>query len=67
MESPRSLPFYAKFSLNLLSIVIIGALIFIAQDIMMPICFAIVLAFLLLHDRTITKPTIRQRLKKLRK
>jgi predicted PurR-regulated permease PerM len=48
MESPRSLPFYAKFSLNLLSIVIMGGLIFIGQDILMPVCFAIVLAFLLL-------------------
>jgi predicted PurR-regulated permease PerM len=48
MESPRSMPFYAKLSLNLLSIVIIGSLIYMGQDILMPICFAIVLAFLLL-------------------
>jgi predicted PurR-regulated permease PerM len=48
MDSPQQLPFYAKFSLNLLAMVIIGGLIFIGQDILMPICFAIVLAFLLL-------------------
>lgn len=48
MESRGPLPFYAKFSLNLLTIVIIGAMIYLGQSILMPICFAIVLAFLLL-------------------
>jgi predicted PurR-regulated permease PerM len=48
MQGHESLPFYAKFSLNLLSIVLVGGLIFVGQDIIMPICFAIVLAFLLL-------------------
>lgn len=48
MEPQRSLPFYVKFSLNLLTIVILGTLVFLGQSIIMPICFAIVLAFLLL-------------------
>lgn len=48
MEPARPLPFYAKFSLNLLTIVILGLLIYLGQSILMPICFAIVLAFLLL-------------------
>ncbi|MEO8582484.1 MAG: AI-2E family transporter [Flavitalea sp.] len=48
MESNERLPFYAKFSLNLLTIVILAGIIYIGQDILMPLCFAIVLAFLLL-------------------
>jgi predicted PurR-regulated permease PerM len=44
----NDLPFYAKFSFNLLSIVLLGTIIFLGQDIFMPLCFAIVLAFLLL-------------------
>lgn len=48
MESPKAMPFYAKFSLNLISVVILGALIYWGQDIIMPVCFSIVLAFLLL-------------------
>ncbi len=43
-----NLPFYAKFSLSLLGICLLGGLIFIGQDILMPLCFAIVLAILLL-------------------
>jgi predicted PurR-regulated permease PerM len=42
------LPFYAKLSSNLITIVLLGLLIYLGQDILMPICFAIVLAFLLL-------------------
>ena len=48
MPNNDSLPFYAKFSFNLLTIVLLGLIIFLGQDIFMPICFAIVLAFLLL-------------------
>jgi len=48
MANNDSLPFYAKFSLNLLTIVLLGVIIFLGQDIFMPLCFAIVLAFLLL-------------------
>ena len=48
MPNNDSLPFYAKFSFNLLTIVLLGAIIFLGQDIFMPLCFAIVLAFLLL-------------------
>jgi predicted PurR-regulated permease PerM len=48
MQNHESFPFYAKFSLNLLSIVLLGIIIFLGQDIFMPLCFAIVLAFLLL-------------------
>jgi predicted PurR-regulated permease PerM len=44
----NDLPFYAKFSFNLISIVLLGVIIFLGQDIFMPLCFAIVLAFLLL-------------------
>ena len=43
-----TLPFYAKFSLVLISVAILGGIIYIGQAILMPICFAIVLAFLLL-------------------
>ena len=48
MPNNDSLPFYAKFSFNLLTIVLLGTIIFLGQDIFMPLCFAIVLAFLLL-------------------
>lgn len=48
MTSRDSLPFYAKLSFNLLTISIIGLIIFLGQDIIMPLCFAVVLAFLLL-------------------
>jgi predicted PurR-regulated permease PerM len=48
MPNHDSLPFYAKFSLNLLTVVLLAALIFLGQDILMPLCFAIVLAFILL-------------------
>ena len=48
MPPETPLPFYAKLSFNLISIVLIGLLIYIGKDILMPICFAIVLAFLLL-------------------
>jgi len=48
MPTLNSLPFYSKFSSNLISIVLIGLLIYLGQDILMPLCFAIVLAFLLL-------------------
>ena len=48
MPNNDSLPFYAKFSFNLLTIVLLGLIIFLGQDIFMPLCFAIVLAFLLL-------------------
>ena len=48
MPNNDSFPFYAKFSFNLLTIVLLGAIIFLGQDIFMPLCFAIVLAFLLL-------------------
>jgi predicted PurR-regulated permease PerM len=48
MQSNEQLPFYAKFSLNLVTVVLLGAIIYLGQDILMPLCFAIVLAFLLL-------------------
>lgn len=48
MPNTDNLPFYAKFSFNLITIVLIGVIIFLGQDIFMPLCFAIVLAFLLL-------------------
>lgn len=48
MPNNDSLPFYAKFSFNLLTIVLLGVIIFLGQDIFMPLCFAVVLAFLLL-------------------
>lgn len=46
MENSR--PFYLKFSLNLLTITLITAIIYIGKDIFMPLFFAIVLAILLL-------------------
>lgn len=48
MPNNVSLPFYAKFSLNLLAVVLIGVIIFLGQDILMPLGFAVVLSFLLL-------------------
>lgn len=48
MSNNNSFPFYAKFSFNLLTIVLLGLIIFLGKDIIMPLCFAIVLAFLLL-------------------
>lgn len=48
MQSQQPLPFYAKFSLTLLSIVLLGVIIYIGRDILIPLCFSIVLSFLLL-------------------
>ena len=44
----QTLPFYVKFCLNLLSIVLLGSLIYIGSNILMPLFFAILLAILLL-------------------
>jgi predicted PurR-regulated permease PerM len=52
MPNNDSFPFYAKFSFNLITIVLLGVIIFLGQDIFMPLCFAIVLAFLLLPVNT---------------
>jgi len=43
-----SIPFYMKLCLHLVSIYILGMLIYKGSDIIMPVCFAIVLAMLLL-------------------
>jgi predicted PurR-regulated permease PerM len=43
-----SLPFYMKLCLHLISIYILGMLIYLGSDIIMPVCFSIVLAMLLL-------------------
>lgn len=48
MTETRALPFYVKFCLNLLIIILIGGIIYIGKDILMPFFFAIVLAILLL-------------------
>jgi predicted PurR-regulated permease PerM len=48
MTSESTHPFYHKFALVLLSIVLLGGLIFIGADILMPLFFAMVLAILLL-------------------
>lgn len=48
MSTTSSTPFYQKFSLSLLGIVLIGALIFIGKSIALPIAFACVFAILLL-------------------
>lgn len=48
MPNPNGLPFYAKFSFNLITIALLATFIFLGQDILMPLCFAIVLAFVLL-------------------
>ncbi len=47
-DKPATLPFYLKFSLNLITIVLLAGIIYIGQDILMPLFFAIVLAILLL-------------------
>ncbi len=41
-------PFYLKFSLSLLALFLLGALVYIGKDILLPLFFAIVLAILLL-------------------
>ncbi|RYY59716.1 MAG: AI-2E family transporter [Chitinophagaceae bacterium] len=43
-----TLPYYVKFCLNLFSVFMIGYLLFIGSDILLPIFFAIILAMLLL-------------------
>lgn len=43
-----AIPFYARLSLNLISIVLIGLILYLGSSILMPLCFAIVLAMLLL-------------------
>jgi predicted PurR-regulated permease PerM len=48
MPNNDKFPFYAKFSFNVLTVVLLGTIIFLGQDILMPLCFAIVLALLLL-------------------
>ena len=42
------LPFYARVCLVLVSIYVLGTLVYLGSDIIMPICFAILLAMLLL-------------------
>jgi predicted PurR-regulated permease PerM len=42
------LPFAAKLSLNLISLVLIAWIIYVGSDILVPICFSIILAMLLL-------------------
>jgi predicted PurR-regulated permease PerM len=48
MPNSDTWPFYAKFSFNLLTLILIGVIIFLGQDILMPLGFAVVLSFLLL-------------------
>lgn len=48
MTQPRQSPFYQQFSLTLISLTIISFAIFVAQDIIVPLAFAILLAILLL-------------------
>jgi predicted PurR-regulated permease PerM len=46
--STTTIPFYVKLSLHLVSLLILGVLIYTGSDILMPVFFAIVLAMLLL-------------------
>ena len=46
--STTSIPFYVKLCLHLVTIFILGMLIHAGSDILMPVCFAILLAMLLL-------------------
>ncbi len=46
--STTNYPFYVKLCLHLVSIYILGLLIYLGSDIIMPVCFGIVLAMLLL-------------------
>jgi predicted PurR-regulated permease PerM len=48
MLNQDTLPFSARFCFNLVSICLLGVIIYLGKDIFMPLCFAIVLAFLLL-------------------
>ncbi len=47
-NEPTTLPFYAKFSLNLFAVIMIAFVIYIGSDILLPIFFSIILAILLL-------------------
>ena len=46
--STSTMPFYVRLCMHLVSIYILGLLIYYGKDIIMPVCFAIVLAMLLL-------------------
>lgn len=48
MLNRDDLPYSAKLAFNLLTVCLIALIIFLGQDIIMPLCFAIVLAFILL-------------------
>ncbi len=48
MQNQEEWPFYARFTVSLFGIILLGFIIFLGQDILMPLCFAIVLSFLLL-------------------
>lgn len=48
MPLSKSNPFYFRFTLSLLMLALIGAIIFIGQDIIVPLAFSILLAVLLL-------------------
>lgn len=48
MINKSGLPFYAKLSFNLISLTILCVFTYLGADILMPICFAIVLSILLL-------------------
>ncbi len=46
--STSTMPFYVRLCMHLVSIYILGLLVYYGKDIIMPVCFAIVLAMLLL-------------------
>jgi predicted PurR-regulated permease PerM len=48
MSNQDTWPFYAKFCFSLISVVLIGVIIFLGQDVLMPLGFAVVLSFLLM-------------------
>ena len=48
LSESKPLPFYAKFSLNLIAIFLIGILIYIGSGILLPLFFSLILAILLI-------------------
>ena len=46
--TPHASPFYLKLSLTLLAVVLLGLLVFLGKDILLPLLFSVLLSTLLL-------------------
>ena len=50
--TPHASPFYLKLSLTLLAVVLLGLLVFLGKDILLPLLFSVLLSTLLLPFTT---------------